>query len=85
MLQAATAAQAGFDIVKTKLAESDKETVSLGQVVIATVKGDIHDIGKNIVKVIMENYGFQMIDLGRDVPPETIVETVKEKNIKLVG
>ena len=85
MLQAATAAQAGFDIVKTKLAESDKETVSLGQVVIATVKGDIHDIGKNIVKVIMENYGFQMIDLGRDVPPETIAETVKEKNIKLVG
>ena len=85
MLQAATAAQAGFDIVKTKLAESDKETVSLGQVVIATVKGDIHDIGKNIVKVIMENYGFQMIDLGRDVPPETIVETVKEKNIKLIG
>ena len=85
MLQAATAAQAGFDIVKTKLAESDKETVSLGQVVIATVKGDIHDIGKNIVKVIMENYGFQMIDLGRDVPPETIVETVKEKKIKLVG
>lgn len=85
MLRAATAAQAGFDIVKTKLAESDKETVSLGQVVIATVKGDIHDIGKNIVKVIMENYGFQMIDLGRDVPPETIVETVKEKNIKLVG
>lgn len=85
MLQAATAAQAGFDIVKTKLAESDKETVSLGQVVIATVKGDIHDIGKNIVKVIMENYGFQIIDLGRDVPPETIVETVKEKNIKLVG
>ena len=85
MLQAATAAQAGFDIVKTKLAESDKETVSLGQVVIATVKGDIHDIGKNIVKVIMENYGFQMIDLGRDVAPETIVETVKEKNIKLVG
>ena len=85
MLQAATVAQAGFDIVKTKLAESDKETVSLGQVVIATVKGDIHDIGKNIVKVIMENYGFQMIDLGRDVPPETIVETVKEKNIKLVG
>ena len=85
MLQAATAAQAGFDIVKTKLAESDKETVSLGQVVIATVKGDIHDIGKNIVKVIMENYGFQMIDLGRDVPPAAIVETVKEKNIKLVG
>lgn len=85
MLQAATAAQAGFDIIKTRLAESDSESVSLGDVVIATVKGDIHDIGKNIVKVIMENYGFRMIDLGRDVPVETIVDTVVEKNIKLVG
>lgn len=85
MLQAAIAAQAGFDVIKSKLAESDKESVSLGQVVIATVKGDIHDIGKNIVKVIMENYGYHMIDLGRDVPVETVVEAVKEKNIKLVG
>lgn len=85
MLQAATAAQAGFDVIKTHLAESGKKSVSLGEVVIATVKGDIHDIGKNIVKVIMENYGFRMIDLGRDVPPEKIVETVVDKNIKLVG
>lgn len=85
MLQAATAAQAGFDVIKTRLAESDKESVSLGEVVIATVKGDIHDIGKNIVKVIMENYGFKMIDLGRDVPAEKIVETVIEKDIRLVG
>ena len=52
---------------------------------IATVKGDIHDIGKNIVKVIMENYGYRMIDLGRDVPAEKIVDAVKERNIKLVG
>ncbi|MFQ7103309.1 MAG: homocysteine S-methyltransferase family protein, partial [Anaerovoracaceae bacterium] len=85
MLQAATAAQAGFDVIKTRLAESDKESVSLGEVVIATVKGDIHDIGKNIVKVIMENYGYRMIDLGRDVPAEKIVETVVERDIKLVG
>jgi len=85
MLQAATAAQAGFDVIKTRLAESDKGKVSLGQVVIATVKGDIHDIGKNIVKVIMENYGYDMIDLGRDVPAEKIVQTVVDKNIKLVG
>ena len=85
MLQAATAAQAGFDIIKERLAGSDSESVSLGDVVIATVKGDIHDIGKNIVKVIMENYGYRMIDLGRDVPAEKIVETVVEKNIKLVG
>lgn len=85
MLQAATAAQAGFDVIKTRLAESDKESVSLGEVVVATVKGDIHDIGKNIVKVIMENYGYKMIDLGRDVPAEKIVETVVDKDIKLVG
>lgn len=85
MLQAAAAAQGGFEIIKDRLAAGDKETVSLGDVVIATVKGDIHDIGKNIVKVIMENYGYRMFDLGRDVPKEKIVETVKEKNIKLVG
>ncbi len=85
MLQAATAAQAGFDVIKERLAAGDKEVVSPGQVVIATVKGDIHDIGKNIVKVIMENYGYKMIDLGRDVPKEKILEVVKEKGIKLVG
>lgn len=85
MLQAATAAQAGFDVIKERLAASDQGSVSLGDVVIATVKGDIHDIGKNIVKVIMENYGYNMIDLGRDVPAEKIVEVVVEKNIKLVG
>ena len=56
-----------------------------GSIVLATVQGDIHDIGKNIVKVLLENYGFEIIDLGRDVPPETVVETVQEKNISLVG
>lgn len=85
MLQAAGAAQAGFEVIKDRLAAGDKEVVSLGEVVIATVKGDIHDIGKNIVKVIMENYGYKMIDMGRDVPKEDIVKVVKEKNIKLVG
>lgn len=85
MLQAATAAQAGFDVIKERLAAGDQKTVSLGRVVIATVKGDIHDIGKNIVKVIMENYGYQMIDLGRDVPKEEILAVVKEKDIRLVG
>lgn len=85
MMQAATAAQGGFELIKERLAGSGKAGVSKGRVVIATVKGDIHDIGKNIVKVIMENYGFEIIDLGRDVPVETIVETVLEKNVKLVG
>ena len=61
------------------------ETVSKGKFVIATVKGDIHDIGKNIVKLIMENYGFEVYDLGKDVPPEKIVEEAIRQNTKLVG
>lgn len=85
MMQAATAAQGGFERIKERLAASGRESVSRGKVVIATVRGDIHDIGKNIVKVIMENYGFEMIDLGRDVPVETVVQTVEEHSIKLVG
>ncbi len=85
MMQAATAAQGGFEMIKDHLAQTGQEKVSKGSVVLATVKGDIHDIGKNIVKVIMENYGFEILDLGRDVPPETIVETVLKKSIKLVG
>lgn len=85
MMQAATAAQSGFEVIKDHLAETGAEQVSKGTVVLATVKGDIHDIGKNIVKVIMENYGFDIIDLGRDVPPEKVVETVLAKDIKLVG
>ena len=59
--------------------------MSKGRVVVATVKGDIHDIGKNIVKVIMENYGFEIIDLGRDVPIEKVVQTVVDNRIKMVG
>ena len=60
-------------------------SASKGRIVLATVKGDVHDIGKNIVKVILENYGFEVIDLGRDVPVETVVNTVREKNVHLVG
>ena len=56
-----------------------------GKIVLATVKGDIHDIGKNIVKVLLENYGYQVIDLGKDVPYEAVVNAVKEHHVKLVG
>ena len=63
----------------------DGEPVKKGRIVIATVKGDIHDIGKNIVRVILENYGFEVLDLGRDVPVETVVDTVREKDVHLVG
>ena len=85
MMQAATAAQSGFEVIKEHLAATGQEEVAKGTVVLATVKGDIHDIGKNIVKVIMENYGFDIIDLGRDVAPEKVVETVLAKDIRLVG
>ena len=67
------------------MAESGTSGQSKGKFVIATVKGDIHDIGKNIVKLILENYGFDVIDLGRDVPPETVVEAVVEHHAPLCG
>ena len=85
LLQAASAAQSAFDEIKTAIAQRGGAGASKGRIVLATVKGDVHDIGKNIVKVILENYGFEVIDLGRDVPVETVVETVREKNVRLVG
>ena len=85
LLQAANAAQGAFDEVKKVLAGSGDVKVTKGPVVIATVHGDIHDIGKNIVKVILENYGYQVVDLGRDVPVDTVVDTVKEIHAPLVG
>ena len=85
LLQAASAAQSAFEEIKTAIAKKGAANESKGRIVIATVKGDVHDIGKNIVKVILENYGFEVIDLGRDVPVETVVNTVWEKNVHLVG
>ena len=85
LLQAATAAQGAFDEIKTAIARKGGGGASKGRIVLATVKGDVHDIGKNIVRVILENYGFEVIDLGRDVPVETVVETVREKDVHLVG
>jgi 5-methyltetrahydrofolate--homocysteine methyltransferase len=84
LLMSADAAKAGFEILKEKL--QSRGTTKKGKpVIVATVKGDIHDIGKNIVKVLLENYGFDVIDLGRDVPPETIVETAKKRHVHLIG
>ncbi|MDE7098231.1 MAG: homocysteine S-methyltransferase family protein [Ruminococcus sp.] len=85
LILTAGSAQACFEIIKEKLADSGKETVSKGKIVLATVKGDIHDIGKNIVKVLLESYGFTVIDLGKDVPPETVVNSAIENQVKLVG
>ena len=85
LLQAASAAQSAFDEIKAAMVKADAPTTEKGCVVLATVKGDVHDIGKNIVRVILENYGYQVIDLGRDVPVETVVNTVLERHIRLVG
>ena len=85
LLMSADAAKASFEAIKETLSKQGKKSESKAKIVIATVKGDIHDIGKNIVKTLLENYGFDMIDLGKDVAPEIILETVKEHNIKLVG
>ncbi|MFR3792166.1 MAG: homocysteine S-methyltransferase family protein [Blautia massiliensis (ex Durand et al. 2017)] len=86
LLQAATAAQAAFEVVKEKIAaEGQPRSIGKGKIVLATVKGDVHDIGKNIVRVILENYGYDVLDLGRDVPPERVVDAVRTTGAKLVG
>ena len=85
LLSSATAAEAGFNVIKEYMAAHNASTVSKGKIVLATVKGDVHDIGKNIVKTILENYGYTVIDLGKDVPPEKVVEAAREHQVKLVG
>ncbi len=85
LLMSAEAAKAAFEVIKEKLAQSGAEEKKKGTIILATVKGDIHDIGKNIVKVLLENYSYEVLDLGKDVPPETIVKTAIERNVKLVG
>lgn len=85
LLMSADAAKASFEAIKATLSKQGKNSESKGKIVIATVKGDIHDIGKNIVKTLLENYGFDMLDLGKDVNPELILKTVQENQVKLVG
>ena len=83
LLMSAEAAKAAFEVVRSKLTQDSAKRGD--KVVLATVKGDIHDIGKNIVKVLLENYGFDVIDLGRDVPPEKVYEAVMQSGARLVG
>lgn len=85
LLMSADAAKSSFAVLKEGLEKNGGEEKEKEKVILATVKGDIHDIGKNIVKVLLENYSFEVIDLGKDVAPECIVETVLEKEVKLVG
>ncbi len=85
LINAAAASQEAFAVIKERILSAGGSNVSKGKIILATVKGDIHDIGKNIVKVLLENYGYQVIDLGRDVPPEQIVQTAIAENVRLVG
>ncbi len=85
LLSAAQAAQAVFEVIKTTLAHTGGAPVKKGQIAIATVQGDIHDIGKNIVKTVLQNYGYDVLDLGRDAAPESILQAVTEHHIRLVG
>lgn len=83
LLMSAEAAKASFEVLKEKMAQN--QSLSKGKIILATVQGDIHDIGKNIVKVLLENYGYEVLDLGKDVAPEVIVKTAISEEVKLVG
>lgn len=85
LIQTAETVKYFFEILKGEMIKEKKEFVNKGDIILATVKGDIHDIGKNIVKIVLENYGYNIIDLGKDVPVEKVVNTAKEKNIQLIG
>lgn len=85
LIQSAGAAQAAFDVIKRVISERGGESESRGRVVLCTVKGDIHDIGKNIVKTLLENYGFEVIDLGKDVDYQAVVDAAIKYDVRLVG
>lgn len=85
LLMSAEAAKAVFELLRERMTASGGLPASKGKVVLATVKGDVHDIGKNIVKVLLENYGYTVVDLGRDVAPEAVVDAVVREGAGLVG
>lgn len=85
LINSAGAACEGFDLIKERISQRGGESVNKGTIILATVEGDIHDIGKNIVKVVLENYGFRVIDLGKDVPVQKVVDEAVQNDVKLVG
>lgn len=85
LILSAGVAESAFDVIKAHLKENGGQSASKGTIVLATVKGDIHDIGKNIVKVLLENYGYTVLDLGKDVDPARVLEAAKENRVELVG
>ncbi|MGX4598144.1 homocysteine S-methyltransferase family protein [Faecalimicrobium sp. JNUCC 81] len=85
LIQSAETVKVSLNVIKESLLKENNNTMSKGKIIVATVKGDIHDIGKNIVKIMLENYGYEVIDLGKDVPIDEVVNQAKNQNIKLVG
>ena len=85
LLMSAEAAREAFDVIKERMSEKGQAQEKKGAIILATVKGDIHDIGKNIVKVLLENYSYEIMDLGKDVAPERIVEETVKGRVPLVG
>lgn len=85
LIQSANTAQECFEVIKNHISKTNGSPVSKGKIILATVKGDIHDIGKNIVKVLLDNYGYTVVDLGRDVDPQLVVDTAVEQNIRMIG
>ena len=85
LMASAEAVKVGFDVVKARMGDSADDGMGSNAIAVATVKGDIHDIGKNIVKMLLENYGFRVVDLGRDVEPEEVLRVASEQGIRLVG
>ncbi len=85
LLMSAEAAKSAFEVIKENMTEKDSTAVKKFSVVLATVKGDIHDIGKNIVKLLLENYGFEVCDLGKDVPPERVADESVRLHAEVVG
>lgn len=85
LINAATASQCAFEEIRKHMQSSGLESISKGKIILATVKGDVHDIGKNIVKVVLENYGYQVFDLGKDVAVEAVVETAIKEQVRLIG
>ena len=85
LIQAATAAQSAFGVIKQHMTSQGGDNADKGKIIVATVQGDVHDIGKNIVRLLLENYGYDVIDLGKDVPPQKIVDAAIANQVKLVG
>ena len=85
LLMSAEAAKAAFDVIKERMSQKGQTRKKKGTIILATVKGDIHDIGKNIVKVLLENYSYEVVDLGKDVAPERIVKEAVKGQVPLVG